>query len=183
MSIKKTIAKYIKNKNYVKIRRGFNNENFTDITGYILAHSDTFIVIATIDEFFFSGLNCIPVNTILEIRRNKTDKYFEMILKNECPEILKKITKSYNTIDITSFKTTFKSLKKQEECVIVECEREKHQYFSIGYIEKVSNKNATINHFNAQGILQDPIKEKFKQITKIMYQDNYSNTFKKYIKS
>ncbi|MGH1386216.1 hypothetical protein [Kordia sp.] len=181
--LKKRIATHIKNKEYVQISRGFKNESFHNITGYILAYSDDFIMIANIAEFTFSGFNCIPVQTITEIRRNKTDEYFEMILKKESPKGFKKIIKRYNAIDITSFQTIFENLKKQKECVIVECEREKHGYFSIGHIQKISNKNATINRFNAQGILLEPIKEKLKQITKITYQDNYSNTFKKYIRS
>jgi len=181
--LKKTIASHIKNKNYVQVARGFKNENFNNIYGYILACSDDFIVIASIDEFTFSGYNYIPIHTITEIRYNKTDKYFEMILEKESPKRLKKIIKNYNPIDPTSFQTIFKNLKKQKECIIVECEREKHGYFSIGYIEQVSNKNVIIDRFNAQGILLNHIKDKFKQITKITYQDNYSNTFKKYIRS
>jgi hypothetical protein len=181
--LKKIIATHIKNKEYVQISRGFKSESFHDITGYILAYSNDFIMIASINDFTYSGFTCIPINTITEIRRNKTDEYFEMILKKESPKGFKKITKRYDTIDITSFQTIFENLKKQKECVIVECEREKHGYFSIGYIQKNSNKNVTTNRFNAQGILLKPVKDKFKQITKITYQDNYSNTFKKYIRS
>ncbi|QHI38724.1 hypothetical protein IMCC3317_41180 [Kordia antarctica] len=181
--IKKIIATHIKNKNYVKISRGFKNDVFSATTGYILTCSNDFILIAENDEFRFIGFNCIPIKVITNIRCNKNDEYYGMVFEKEFPKKFKKITKKDNIIDITSFETIFKNLLAKKECVIVECERKKHNYFSIGSIQKISSKNVTIEYFNAQGFLEEPNKSNFKQITKITYQDNYSNTFKKYIRS
>lgn len=181
--LKKSLSTHIKNKNFITIIRGFKNDTFSSIAGYILAYSNDFIMIAYVDEFHFFGFNCIPIESITNIRRNKNDEYYGMIFEKEFPKIFKKITKKENIIDISSFETIFKNLQMKKECVIVECERQKHQYFSIGNIQKVSSKNVTIEYFNAQGYLEKPSREKFKQITKIAYQDNYSNTFKKYTRS
>lgn len=181
--LKKTIESHVKNKNYVQVSRGFKSETFDFIKGYIVAYSDDFIIIANIYEFTFSGFNCIPIGTITNIRRNKNDKYYGMIFETESPKKFKKITKKQNSIDISSLESIFTNLEDNEECVIVECERKKHSYFSIGHILKISSKSVMIEYFNAQGIIEEPIKEKLKQITKITYKDTYSNTFEKYIRS
>ncbi|MFK7749169.1 MAG: hypothetical protein AB8B65_12310 [Kordia sp.] len=181
--IDKSIKIHVKKKNYVRISRGYKNDIFGAITGYLVASSKNFVLIAEIEDFYFFGFHCIPIRTITNIRRNKNDEYFGMIFEKESPKVFKKIFQKSNSINLNSFQNILKNLKNQNECVIIESERIKDDLFSIGHIQKISKKTVAIKHFNAQGFLEEPIKEKLQKITKITYQDNYSNTFKKYIRS
>lgn len=55
---------------------------------------------------------------------------------------------------------------------------------SVGAIVKIANKSVQIHHFDADGYLRKkPTKIKFKEITKVIFDDRYLDVFNKYIRT
>jgi hypothetical protein len=150
--------------------------------GYIVLHSEDFVLLKEEDDFIFHGYNIIPMKTIRKIRYNKSDQFYDFITKSEYPESAFRLNDDLK-IDLSSWETIFESLQRADKVIISECERDKHQYFAIGKLAKIDEKAIFINYFDAQGKLdEEPVEHKFKWITKITFDDNYSKVFSKYIR-
>ena len=149
-------------------------------TGFILNISEKFILLQETDEFRILGYQIIPIKTVSHVRYNENDKTYEGILKEE--GLLEQVKLKYK-VDISNWASIAEDLKKIEVCVISECEHPKIQSFCIGRIKKVNTKSISIHYFNAQGILDEKYtKNKFKNITKLSFNDHYANIFSKYVK-
>ncbi|MCF1421482.1 hypothetical protein [Mangrovimonas futianensis] len=175
-----------------KIIDFFENQKFARITrkivkgwkqisrGYIVDFSHDFVVIQECDDFRLLGFNILPIKDFKKIRYNNNDKYYDkiMLLENEKKNIGLK-----TKVDLKDWKTIFESLLANEKNVVVECENPKIGSFTIGPIKKVTNKSVFIQYFNATGLLDEkPTKIKFKNITKVMFDDRYIDIFSKYIR-
>lgn len=149
-------------------------------TGFILDISEKFILLQETDEFRILGYQIIPIKTVSHVRYNGNDKTYERILKEE--GLLEQVKLKYK-VDISNWSSIAEDLQKIEVCVISECEHPKIQSFCIGRIKKVNKKSISIHYFNAQGILDEKYtKNKFKNITKLSFDDHYANVFSKYVK-
>mgnify|MGYP006999717569 CR=1 FL=1 len=172
----KKIKKHFTEKRYVRLTR--KKGEFVGIsTGYILNHSVNFILLQETDEFRILGYQIIPIYTIKHIRFNKNDETYERILKAEgLFPVLK------HKIDLTDWNTIFNDIKKTELIITSECEHPKFSSFCIGQLKKINKKSISIRYFNAQGILDNEnTKNKFKNITKLSFDDRYANIFSKYL--
>ena len=116
--------------------------------GYILGFSDDLLLIHSSDDFKIDGYEIFPVTQITKIRFNKSDVYFDKIMKWE--KEFYKIGITYQ-VDLTSWKTAFQSIKKQSLNVIVECEQREVDSFNIDPIEKIGSKQVKIRFFDAEG--------------------------------
>ena len=84
---------------------------------------------------------------------------------------------------LNDFESLFKSIKKQDFHCIVESKKKKKDVFSIGEILEVNDKSVTIQNYSATGkIYKKPDVISFKNIELINFNDNYSKTFRKYLK-
>lgn len=175
------LKEYFNENSYVRITRGKKNDFERISTGYIVDLSQDFILLKEVDEFSIIGYNIIPIKTIRKLRYNDNDKYSDFIYKSEFSET-ELISKDFE-INISSFEDVFKDLKRLDKTIISECEKFKHGYFAIGNLNKVENNAVFINYFDAQGRLDEKsVEHKFKWVTKITFDDNYSKVFSKYIK-
>ena len=149
-------------------------------TGYILAFSKDFIVLQETNNFRIDGYLIIPVKTIKSIRRNKFEKTIQKIHHKE--GLYSRVGIKHK-IDLTSWNSVCKSIKKTKLCVISECENPKQEYFCIGNIKRVNKKSLSIQYFDGTGKLDSfNTKHYFKEITKLAFDDIYANTFTKYTK-
>lgn len=143
-----------------------------------LIYSDKLFLGAEEDDFILDGY---------AIRRFK-DVTKAQIKDDMCEKILnlEGIVDSISVpeIDLTSWETVFKSLKKIDKNIIVEKESldDDECKFVIGRIEKVYKKFAYIRHFDADGIWQDePYKIPYSETTTIVFASRYVEIFSKYL--
>ncbi len=173
------LEKHLSEKRYVRLTR--KKGDFDGIsTGFVLAKSDDFILLQETDDFRILGFHIFPIDTIIHVRYNEVDKTYERILKEE--KLLDSVRIKY-TVDLTDWSSIATDLKNTGLSVVSECEDPEIQSFCIGPIEKVNKKSIAIKYFNALGIFDEKsIKNKFKNITKLSFDDHYANVFSKYVK-
>ena len=102
--------------------------------GYILDFSDELLLIHESDDFKVDGYAVIPIDQIKKIRFNKSDRYFDKIMKWE--KEIEKVGINY-TVNLKNWKALFSSLQQKVMNVVVECEDPDIKSFTIGLIEKI----------------------------------------------
>lgn len=176
----KLLRKYQTKRDFLKINRTVK-EGEANIFGIILEFSDDFLQLAENDEFKFNGEIIIRMDHFDSIRCNKFDKTYKRILKKE--NQLSKRNPKRTKIDLSNWKTIFTDLKEADIHVIIECEDLKKPTFEIGPIEKINNKSVQLRNYDATGRLdKKPTRIKFKNITFVKFNEEYSTTFRKYLK-
>ncbi len=173
------LEKHYQKKRYSRLTR--KRGGFKEIaTGFILGMSKNFILIQETDDFRILGYQVFPIDTIKHVRYNEYDKTYERILDKE--GLLEKVHLKYD-IDLTDWHSLCKSIKQTCLTVISECEHPDIQSFCIGDLKKINKKSIEIRYFNAEGIYDDQnTPNRFKNITKLSFDDRYANVFSKYAK-
>jgi hypothetical protein len=176
----KKIDALISSRKFAGLLRG--REDFQEkLNCYILASSDSFLLVQTAEEFTLSGFSVIPTNTIIEVVSNKTDRFYNHVMKSE--GLLQKVGCNI-PLSLESWPAVFKSLKAAKVPVIVECEHLDPSIFSIGTLRSISTKQVFLNYFNSAGFVEERLdKLKFHEITRVTFGDRYSMMFCKYVKS
>lgn len=180
MNIKDKIKKQYKKKRLSKITRRVSKKSHEISSGYIVDYSKDFVILQETDNFQILGFNILPIKDFSKVRYNKYDKYYDkiMTLENEKEKIGLK-----TKINLSDWSSIFKTLKKNGINVIAECENPKIGSFTIGEITKVTNKSVSIRYFDATGFLnENPTKLRFKNITKVTFNDRYIDIFSKYLR-
>jgi len=130
------------------------------------------------DDFKFNGYSIFPISSILKIRNNDYDKYFDFIMDNE--QLKHEIRISY-PINLESWAEIFESIKKAGLTCYVENENYKEYFFAISKIEKIKRKNLYVRNFDPSGLIDsEPTKINYKNISIIGFDDNYTNTMSRY---
>ncbi len=174
---KKLIEKHIDKVNFVKTILNDDSAIF----GFIVKYSDEFLMIEETYDFSLTGIKIVPYENVKSIRHNKFDKVRKEIFTEEGL-----IKLNHNIIDktsLTDFGSLLKSIKKQKFHCIIESRKKKTGYFSIGKILEITEKSVTIQNYDATGkIYKKPDEVLFNNIELINFNDNYSKTFRKYLK-
>jgi len=178
--IPEKIKEHFENKKYCQVIRSTSTSSVEKTSGYIVDYSDSFVVLQETNDFDFVGFSLLPINQLKEIRYNRTDKYFEKIFNWE--GLKEKIGGRYK-IDLISWATVFKSLKKHSLIVIVECENLDVNTFNIGPITKITRDSVYIQYFDATGLLDEKSTSiGFENITRVQFDARYINVFSKYLR-
>ena len=74
----------------------------------------------------------------------------------------------------------FTSLQELGKHIIVEREYEP-DFFRLGIIEAVAEDHVLLQHYDADGIWQEPARIDYREITSVTFEDRYANTFAKYV--
>lgn len=176
----KLLKKYVDKKSFVQIRREFIDEE-SNVNGFILKASENFLLVQPEEDFRLTGYSIIHKDQFDSITYDKIDKTVKKILKKE--GIIDSNQGIKYDINLTSWETIFKNLKKLNFDVIVECENSEEPVFLIGSIKKIGKKSVSVHHYDAAGLLDEkPTKVKYKDITIVKFDDRYANIFKKYLK-
>jgi vacuolar-type H+-ATPase subunit B/Vma2 len=179
-TITQKIKHHFENKKYCKVTRATSQSSTEKSSGFIVDYSDSFVVLQETNDFDFLGFNLLPINQLKEIRYNRTDKYFDKIFNWE--GIKEKVGGRYE-IDLSSWATVFKSLKKHSLIVIVECENLDVNAFNIGPITKITRDSVYIQYFDATGLLDEKSTSiDFENITRVQFDARYTNVFSKYLR-
>ncbi len=137
-------------------------------------------MIHAINNFRFDGYIIMPIYAIKKARISEYEVANLHILKEE--GILKDLGIKY-PIDLNSWQSIFESIKAHKQFAIVESEQAQVDSFLIGKLEKIGKKKLSLLYFDGAGIFEkDIIKKKYKDITSVQFDDNYTNTFSKYVR-
>ncbi len=148
--------------------------------GFIVDYSDNFVLLQETDDFEVDGYVAFPIETISEILYSNNDRYFDKILHLE--GIVDRIENKHR-IDLTSWATIFKSVKKLGFNVIIENENPEDETFDIGPITKITKSSVYVRYFNAKGILNEgTTKINWDLITIVRFDTKYINIFSKYLR-
>ena len=152
--------------------------NYYNLQCFPFQMSDRLILGARHDDFIIDGFS---IRRFCDMTKVKTynDRRNE-ILKTE--GVLDGV--SAPNIDLTDWRSAFRSLQMVGKNIIVEIESldEDEWEFAIGSIEKVLKNKVIFKHFDADGIWQDELLEiPFSQITTVIFGSRYVETLSKYV--
>ncbi len=180
MNLTEKIKYHCDNKKYCKVYRKVGKNSIEKTDGFIVDYSNEFLILQNVGDFFIYGYIIIPIKTIQKIRFNDCDKYFDKMCRLE--GITDKIGNE-NKVDLSSWKSIFETIKILGFNVIIENENPDDETFDIGPIIEIDETSVTIRHFNAKGYLdEEPTKINWSLITIVKFDDNYINTFSKYLR-
>lgn len=180
MNLEQRIKYQLDNKKFCQLKRKVGENSFVYSNGYILDHSEHFLLVQDVADFSVAGYLVFPIATLIEIRYNANDKYYDKIIQWE--NLLEQVSNKYK-IDLTDWTSIFRTIKKSGLNVIVENENPEEDTFLIGPIVKTSKTAAYIRYFNGKGILDpEPSRISFDKITMVKFDDPYINVFSKYLR-
>ena len=181
MDILEKIKYNHQNKIYSKVYRKVGKGNTVRSNGYIVDYSESYILLQETFDFEIGGYLVIPINTISKIVLNANDKYYHKIMQLE--GLTDKIINKHK-LDLTSWESIFKSIRKLNLNVIIENENPDDSSFDIGIIEKITKNSVYLRYFDAKGYLSiEPTKIVWNLITIAQFDDKYTNTFSKYLRN
>lgn len=143
-----------------------------------LTSNDKLFLVLYEDDFAFDGYRIYRFKDLVKVK-----------IKNDmCDKILKEEGLTSNvvvpSIDISSWKSAFESLKSMDRNIIVEKQTAdgKDLEFVIGRIDQIHKKFAYVWHFDADGIWGDsPTKVPYSEIIDIRLGCRYVDIFSKYV--
>ena len=174
------LQSHIDKKDFIKIKRTFNGKE-ENISGFILSMSKEFLLIQVDNELSFNGYTIIRKDQFDSLRCNKYDKTLKKIYKAE--GLLKSGYGIDKNISLKNWQSIFSDLKKFDYHVIIECEDQEEPSFDIGPIKKTLKGSVSIQYYDATGQLENKLTSlKYSDITTVKFGDNYSMTYRKYLK-
>jgi hypothetical protein len=177
----KLLKTYIDNKDLIKVERSFKEERLP-VSGFLLKVSKEFLLMQREADFRLDGYSIIPKPRFDSIRNNKFNKARKRILKKE--GVTKRQYGIAHDIDLTDWRGIFKSLKKHDCHVIVECEDMEEPLFLIGPIKKINKKSVSVQNYDPTGLLdKKPSTVDYESITIIQFDERYTNVFRKYLRT
>jgi hypothetical protein len=174
------LQKYIDNKSFIKIYRTvFDKEE--NLSGFLLGMSKDFMFMQVDSDFTFDGYAIIRKDDFDNIRHSSYERTQRKIFKAE--GLLEKGYGFNKHLPLTNWTDIFETLKNYDFHVIIENENKDCLDFWIGQIVKVTDKSVSIHNYNPDGVLDEKPKSiKFNTISIVKFGDNYSMTFRKYLR-
>lgn len=175
METKKMITKKVNIKKLIKDKSQVKLNYFEDeVYGQILKQSDKFILIREIKDWHFDGYIIFPTKYISSIKHGKLEKFREKVLN-------KKINFDLTWLDISSYKSIFKTLKINYNEIGIEGAEENVNQFVIGKIESFDKNNLYLLKLSpyAKFEKKEVIIPK-KEITAIYFGDEYNTKLFEY---
>lgn len=146
-----------------------------NLYGYVIAKNDFLTLIAIEYDFLMDGY-CILVNEdITKMKTTSTTRHCSNIMRKE--GLLKDI--DLPEINIDSWQSVFRSIKKLDEFVIIEDEFD--ELFLIGPIVRINKQSVTIRHFDGVGQWQGLRNIRYEDITIVKFACRYIQYHRKYI--
>ncbi len=182
--MKKSIAKHIENKDFVKVYIVDKEDLIiTHFEGIIFEQSNKFIFMNDTNDFNFDGFIVLRKTDISEIKCTDNERFFKEIIDNE--KITDLIFQRRRNLEfkLDNFQGMCNCLKNLNLPIIVECKYGNDKRFLIGPINDVEDKKVRIKYFNSRGEFDiKPVSAKYKEITFLRIDSPYANMFYKYTK-
>lgn len=141
--------------------------------GFPLAVGERLFLMAIDDDFILNGFTVRRLRDIYELGDRKgiyqTIAEQEGLTNFDAPDV-----------DLTDWRSVFTSLQKLGKHIIVEREYEP-DFFRLGKIKSVGKDHVVLDHYDGDGIWQEPARIEYRVITSVTFDDRYANTFSKYV--
>lgn len=180
--MKKTIAKHIEKKNFVKLFIvDKDGSEITKYYGFIFEQNDDFILMSETYDFIHEGFVIIRKQDISEICFNDISRHQMHILKSE-----NRITSIYDRkkelgLSLMNYAELFNVLMEKNLSVVVECNYGNGDTFSLGTVHSVKKKKVKINYISAVGEYDfKPVTVAYDQITVVRFDNEYANLIHKH---
>lgn len=174
------LQKYIDNKSFIKIFRTVCDKE-ENISGFLLGMSKDFMFMQIDSDFMFDGYAIIRKDDFDNILYSSYERTQRKIFKAE--GLLEKEYGFGEQLPLTNWTDIFNALKNYDYHVIIENINKDYLDFWIGQIMKVTDKSVSIHNYNPDGQLDEKPKSiKFSTISIVKFGDNYSKTFRKYLR-
>ena len=165
----------------IRIRPKFATDQA--IHGFPLTVTDQFVLIQEINDFHLDGYTIIPLRNLYAVRSGKAERMIERVFTGE--GTIDKI-KTPDDLRLDSFRDLFRSIQKLGKLVIVdsvEVDGDMMEEDSfIGRIVGMSPRSVAILNFTGAGVWDtEPTVVAYKQIKWITFDNEYVNTFAKYL--
>ena len=148
------------------------------IQGFVLAYSDSLVLIQYVYDFILDGLMVLRLADISEMSSTKTDIFQNELLKHE--GLYDKIDFDAD-YDVSSWPTVFKTLGEKFKYVIVEDEREEDPVFLLGLFEKIDQNSVYLTCFSGAANWDSEFAAMdFKDISSFQVNNNYINVYKRH---
>ncbi|MDE6733387.1 MAG: hypothetical protein K2J77_10980 [Oscillospiraceae bacterium] len=140
---------------------------------YVLDFNERLCLCACEDDFILDGFEICRVKDIerVSLLDNAT------VAINRRGGLLDELEAP--AVDITSWRTAFEALAKEDFFVIVQ--NEYRGFFRIGKIKRVKKNSVIFKSFDGAGVWQPKIKIPFSDITTVQFGNRYAVYWKKYL--
>lgn len=159
--------------NIKTIMRGDIDDNSS--FGFVIEQNKDLILILVEDDFWINGYQILRFSDIDSIKSTATNRHCTKILKRE--GLLEGSVRP--EIDLSSWRSIFRDLKKRDKYVIVEDEIE--EQFLIGPIARVNKQSVSIKYFDGTGHWGDVLNIKYTDITSVCFDSRYIQYHRKYV--
>jgi hypothetical protein len=165
----------------VRVRPRYFPENH--LFGFVVAVSDTFVVLHEIHDFHIDGYLIVPMSNIRGVRSGDSERVLEKVLAAEGAMDSLGLR---HQIDLSDWRAMFRSLHRVGKNVIVEIYRIRRQreeeQFIIGRVQGMSDKSLSILGFDALGQWEtEPTIVNYQAIKWVQVDSEYINVFSKYV--
>ncbi len=154
-------------------------EEYT-LHGYVLDMNKEFSYIREVIDFTVDGYRIFKLKNLDKVRYGKFDKISSKINDKEglIPEIY-----SYEKINLESYQTIFKAIKKVYNFSIIENTYKNELAFNIGQITRVNKSSVSQLYFDATGKVDKNVTSiPYTDIIIIGFDNHYINVFQKYLR-
>lgn len=108
MKISDKIKYHYDNKKYCKVVREVGKNSLEKSYGFIVDHSENFILLQQINDFEIDGFEIFPIKSISKILYSHNDRYYNKIL---CFGGITDKIENKHEFDLSSWKTILTSIK------------------------------------------------------------------------
>lgn len=172
MSIEK-LKTYAKNSSVVTLE--YLDEEWH---GEVVACSEDFVLLVEIAEFAYAGFVIFNKKYIKNITREKYERFAQKVVH----KFAKKPKVDTKWLDLSSFETIFKSLKKHYNKFCIDTTDDKDNFF-VGKIIEFDNDTLTLKALDTYANFEQHTQSlNVKDVGYILFADNYSKMLFKYNK-
>lgn len=180
--MKKTIAKHIEKRHFVKTYlKDDEGDSITNYTGFILEQNDELVLLADTYDFKPNGLVVCRKKDINEILYSDQQKFMEKVMLKEgrIDEVIAR--RQLYKFELGTLKELLDYILENDLAFTAECKYGSRDDFYLGTLESVKNKKFVMNYINADGRYDfKTIPVRFEDVTMLTFDNEYANFIRKY---
>ncbi len=171
------VEQFMRNRDLVSIRRETIDGN--SIQGFVLAASDTLVVLQYVYDFHLDGLMVLRREDISDIYQSETDEFQQQLLQQE--GLLQQVPFDLQ-IDASSWNTVLPQLSASHQYLIVESELVDEPDFLIGKMRDLTETDVTFDTFSGAARWYDEASSMpLSDITSCQVGTNYINVYRRHL--
>lgn len=170
------LARFQRQRALVSVSRSAVDDH--DIQGFVLAHSDSLVLLQYVYDFNLDGLMVLRTPDISEVRRSKTDEFQQGLLQVE--GILARVPFG-RSIDLSDWRSAIEDLRKDHPLLILERELLPEPDMSIGRVVELGAEEVRVRYFTGTANWRDELDRlRYEDLTCCQAGTNYINMYQRH---